>query len=293
MLPVVTDKPLPVSRRLRPRTPRKWLEVAGWYALCISLVAAFSGPFLWMVSSSLKPQNEIFDARVTLISPNMSLDTYREIFETTPFARWMLNSFIVSTSVTLVALLLHSMAGYALARLEFPGRRAMFTFTISTLMIPGTVILIPLALLVKALGWFNTYWALIIPAIPNAFGIFWLRQFFLGMPRDLEDAARIDGASRAGVFWYIALPLARPILASLAVFFFLANWDAYLWPLIVANNEEMRVVQVGITTFTKQYGTLWHFIMAASVISIVPTLLLFFVLQRHIVESVKMAGLKG
>jgi len=293
MLPGITHIPLSTLRRPRQKTPRRWMRTVAWYMLCIFLMAVFSGPFVWMVSSSLKPQNEIFNARIALISPNMSFATYRDIFETTPFARWMLNSFIVSTSVTLVALLLHSMAGYALARLQFPGRKTLFTLIISTLMIPSTVILIPLALLVKSFGWLNTYWALIIPAIPNAFGIFWLRQFFLGMPGDLEDAARIDGASRAGVFWHIALPLARPVLSSLAVFFFLANWDAYLWPLVVANKEEMRVVQVGITTFTKQYGTQWHYIMAASVVSIMPTLLLFFVLQRNIVESVKMTGLKG
>jgi multiple sugar transport system permease protein len=134
---------------------------------------------------------------------------------------------------------------------------------------------------------------LIIPAIPHAFGIFWLRQFFLGIPHELEDAARIDGASRIGVFFYVALPLAKPVLASLSVFFFLANWDAFLWPLIVANRPEMRMVQVGIQSFTGEHGNDWELIMAASVISILPTLALFFGLQRFIVESVKMTGLKG
>jgi len=193
----------------------------------------------------------------------------------------------------LVALLLHAMAGYALARLTFPGRNLIFVGIISTLMIPFYTILIPLSLLVKELGWFNTYLALIVPAIPHAFGIFWLRQFFLGIPGELEDAARIDGASRVGVFFRIALPLARPVLAALSVFFFLANWDSFLWPLIAANKQEMRVVQVGIQSFTGERGIAWHLIMAASVVAILPTLFLFFTLQRFIVQSAKLSGLKG
>jgi multiple sugar transport system permease protein len=160
-------------------------------------------------------------------------------------------------------------------------------------MIPFYTILIPLVLLVKWLGWLNTYWALIVPAIPHAFGIFWMRQFFLGMPAELEEAARVDGASRVRVFFAIALPLARPIMAALAVFFFLANWDAFLWPLVAANKEEMRVVQVGISSFVGEHGSAWNLIMAGSTIAILPTLILFFSLQRFIVRSVKMTGLKG
>jgi multiple sugar transport system permease protein len=185
------------------------------------------------------------------------------------------------------------MAGYALARLDFPGKRIIFVGIIATLMIPFYTILIPLVILVRELGWINTYWALIIPAIPHAFGIFWLRQFFLGVPRELEEAARIDGASRIGVFFRVALPLARPVLAALSVFFFLANWDTFLWPLVVANQPDMRMVQVGIQAFTGEHGTAWELIMAASVVAILPTLFLFFGLQRFIVASVKMTGLKG
>ncbi len=275
------------------KSPRHYLGVGSWYTIAIILGIVFAGPFVWMLSSSLKPANEIFVTPPILISPNASIKNFQEVFRQTPFERYMFNSFLVATTVTVTALLLHSMAGYALARLEFPGRRLIFLGIISTLMIPFYTILIPLALLVKQLGWLNTYWALIIPAIPHAFGIFWLRQFFLGIPQDLEDAARIDGASRIAVFFRIALPLARPVMAALAVFFFLANWDSFLWPLIAANKQEMRMVQVGIQTFTGEHGNAWEQIMAASVIAIIPTLLLFFTLQRFIVESVKMTGLKG
>ena len=270
-----------------------YIGTAVYYVICVVLAVIFAGPFVWMVSSSLKPPNEIFSNPPILISPNFSLDNYFEVFRQAPFERYMFNSFFVATTVTVVALLLHSMAGYALARLEFPGKRVLFILIISTLMIPFYTFLIPLALLVRELGWINTYWALIIPAIPHAFGIFWLRQFFLGLPQELEDAARIDGASRIGVFFYVALPLAKPVLAALAVFFFLANWDSFLWPLVATNRPEMRMVQVGIQSFTGEHGNAWQLIMAASVIAILPTLLLFFGLQRFIVESVKMTGLKG
>ncbi|MCZ7544671.1 MAG: carbohydrate ABC transporter permease [Anaerolineae bacterium] len=275
------------------KSPMQLLGTGLYYAVALLLAVVFAGPFVWMVSSSLKPANEIFSNPPILVSDNFSLDNYESVFEKAPFERYMLNSFIVATSVTVAALLLHSMAGYALARLEFPGRRVLFMLIISTLMIPFYTILIPLALLVRELGWINTYWALIIPAIPHAFGIFWFRQFFLGLPSELEDAARIDGASRIGVFFRIALPMARPVAAAMAVFFFLANWDAFLWPLIATTRQEMRVVQVGIQSFTGEHGNAWEEIMAASVIAILPTLILFFALQRFIVDSVKMSGLKG
>lgn len=275
------------------KTPTQLLHSSLYYFICILLAIVFAGPFVWMLSSSLKPANEIFARPPTLISPNASLLNYQEVFRQAPFDRYMFNSFFVATTVTLVALLLHAMAGYALARLDFPGKRIIFIGIIATLMIPFYTILIPLALLIRDLGWINTYLALIVPAIPHAFGIFWLRQFFLGMPSELEDAARIDGAGRIGIFFRIALPLARPVLAALAVFFFLANWDAFLWPLVAANAPEMRMVQVGIQSFTGEHGNAWELIMAASVIAVLPTLALFFGLQRFIVASVKLTGLKG
>jgi multiple sugar transport system permease protein len=273
--------------------PRRVISDAIYYIICMVLAVIFAGPFLWMLSSSLKPSDEIFARPPVLVSPNASFENYPEVFRQAPFERYLFNSFFVASTVTVVALILHAMAGYALARLEFPGKRFIFMGIISTLMIPFYTILIPLALLVRELGWINTYWALIIPAIPHAFGIFWLRQFFLGIPNELEEAARLDGASRIGVFYHVALPLARPVLAALAIFFFLANWDAFLWPLVAANRPDMRVVQVGIQSFTGEHGSAWELIMAASVIAVLPTLILFFALQRFIVASVKMSGLKG
>ncbi|MBV9674025.1 MAG: carbohydrate ABC transporter permease [Verrucomicrobia bacterium] len=271
----------------------KAASVGLWYALATLLALVFAVPFIWMLTSALKPASEIFVNPPTPFSSHYTLSNFTRVFQQAPFGRYLLNSFIVSVAVTAAGLVCHSMSGYALARLDFPGRNLVFVGILSTLMVPFYTILIPLAILVRQLGWINTYWALIIPAIPHAFGIFWLRQFFLGIPRDLEDAARIDGATRIGIFLHIALPLARPILAALAVFFFLANWDAFLWPLIATSRPEMRVVQVGIQTYTGEHGNAWELIMAASVVAILPTLILFFILQRFIVASARMAGLKG
>jgi multiple sugar transport system permease protein len=264
-----------------------------YYGLLLLFALIFAFPFVWMVSSAFKLPDEIFLYPPALVPSTITVDNFRDVFDEAPFARYMWNTFFVATTVTLVALLLHSMCGYSLARLRFPGRDLIFVGILSTLMIPFYTILIPLTLLVKSLGWLNTYWALIVPAIPHAFGIFWMRQFFLGMPGELEEAARVDGASRVRVFFSIALPLARPVLAALAVFFFLANWDSFLWPLVAANKDSMRMVQVGISSFVGEHGSAWHLIMAGSVVAVLPTLILFFSLQRFIVRSIKMTGLKG
>jgi len=189
-------------------------------------------------------------------------------------------------------LLFHSMAAYSLARLRFPGRGLLFVAIISTLMITFPVILVPLFLLVKQLGWVNTYWALIIPNIFNASGIFLMRQFYLGIPRELEEAAIIDGASLVRVYYAIILPLARPIIAALSIFFFLANWNFFLWPLVVTTDPNLEVLQVGLATLSGQYNTQWNLILAASLVAALPILALFIFFQRFIVESVKMSGLK-
>ena len=193
------------------RKPASYFGSTGvWYFFAILCALIFAIPFLWMLSSALKPAAEVFVNPPILISPHASLDNFMKVFQQAPFGRYMFNSFFVSSIVTLAGLIFHSMSGYALARLDFPGKSIIFIGIISTLMIPFYTILIPLAIMMRQFGWINTYGALIIPAIPHAFGIFWLRQFFLGIPRDLENSARIDGASRIGVFLHIALPLAKP-----------------------------------------------------------------------------------
>jgi multiple sugar transport system permease protein len=218
---------------------------------------------------------------------------FSDVFDQVPFARYLLNSALVATVVTIVALLFHSMAAYSLARLRYPGRNVIFVAILSTLMVPFTVIVVPLFIIVDWLGWVDTYWGLIVPMIPHAFGIFLLRQFYLSLPRELEEAAIVDGASLMRVYWSIVLPLSRPILAALGIFFFLANWNNFLWPLVVTQSQDLWVVQLGIQQFTGEHGSQYQLIMAASTLAALPTLLLFFVLQKRLVEGIKLTGLKG
>ncbi len=285
--------PLPTERpRRRGRSVGRLLGTIGVYALCLLVALLTLIPLAWMILGSLKGPDEVVQYPPTFLPHTFMWSNYAEVFTTVPFARYILNTFIVATSVTLVALLFHAMSAYALARLKFRGRDALFLGIVATMMIPFSVTLIPTFILVKSLGWLDTYWALIIPAIPNAFGIFLLRQFYLGLPVELEEAARLDGATPAGIFWRIALPMSQPILATLATFFFLANWNGYLWPLIVTQNPDMRVTQVALAAFSGEHSTAWQLIMAGATVAALPGLLLYLFLQRYLIEGIKLSGLK-
>lgn len=283
----MTAEPIAATRRRRgPRRSGR----AGLTALVAvaSLVSVF--PVLWMVTSAFKTRDTVNDGR--LIPQDVTFDNFVYVFTEVPFARYLWNSFFISAVVTLVALLFHSMAAYALARLRFPGREAIFLTIFSTLLITAPVVLIPLFIVVKELGMLNSYAGLIIPAIFNAFGIFLLRQFYLGLPREIEEAAIVDGCSYWRVYWNVVLPMSRPILAALAVFFFLANWNAFAWPLVATTDEDLTVVQLGIASFQTQYASNWNYILAAATVAALPMLALFFTFQRQIVESIKTSGLK-
>lgn len=247
-------------------------------------------PLLWMVSSSFKGPDEVNS--INLIPTDPTLSNFAYVFTEVPFLRYMLNSFFVAGTVTVVALFFHTMAAYALARLRFPGRDLIFFAIFSTLLVALPIILVPLFILVRELGMINNYAGLIIPAIFNAFGIFLLRQFYIGMPRELEDAAFVDGCGYWGVYRHVILPLSRPILAALTVFFFLANWNSFLWPLTITTNENLWMIQVAIASFQTQYAGAWNYIMAAATVAAIPTMALFFVFQRQLVESIKTSGFK-
>lgn len=286
--------PAPTRSRPRSRKPRRTLvDRLILYVLATFALVFFAGPLLWMLSSALKSQPEVLASPPVLVPEQLQWGNFVEVFEQVPFARYMLNSAFVATTVTLVSLLFHSMAAYSLARLDYPGRNIIFIAILSTLMIPFTVIVIPLFIVVDFFGWVDTYWGLIVPMIPHAFGIFLLRQFYLGLPRDLEEAAIVDGASLVKVYTRIVLPLSRPIMAALGIFFFLANWNNFLWPLIVTHDRDLYVVQLGMQQFSGERGTQYQLIMAASTVAVLPTLILFFVLQRRLIEGIKLTGLKG
>jgi multiple sugar transport system permease protein len=280
-------------RRATRARRRRWGDRLVLYALALIAFVFLAGPLLWMVSSSLKPRADVLANPPTLLPETFRWDNYTDVFDQVPFARYLLNSLVVASVVTVVALLLHSMAAYSLARLHYPGRNFIFVAILSTLMVPFTAIVVPLFIIVDWLGWVDTYQGLIVPMIPHAFGIFLLRQFYLSVPRELEEAAIVDGASLVRVYWHIILPLSRPVLAALGIFFFLANWNNFLWPLIVTQSSDLWVVQLGVQQFTGQHGNQYNLIMAASTVAALPTLILFFVLQRRLVEGIKLTGLKG
>jgi multiple sugar transport system permease protein len=274
----------------RSRALRLNVSRIGLFLLTAVLAILVIFPLLWMLSSSFKGPSEVMD--MSLIPAHPTLDNFIYVFTQVPFLRYMLNSFIVAATVTLGALLFHSMAAYALSWLRFPGRDVIFLGIFATFLVSLPVILVPLFILVKMLGLLNNFGGLIIPALFNAFGIFLLRQFYLSIPKELGEAAILDGCNHWQVYWRLIIPLSKPILAALAVFFFLANWNSFLWPLTITNDQSLWMVQIGIANFQTQYAGSWNYILAASTIAALPTLLLFFFFQRQLVTSIKTSGFK-
>ena len=258
------------------------------YALAFITVA----PFLWMVLTSFKELPDILTYPPRWIPERFMLDNFRSAFEAAPFTRYYFNSLFVAITVTLGQLMTCSLAAYAFARLQFRGREVLFYLFLGTMMIPGQVIMIPSFMVLYWLGWIDTYYALIVPGLASAFGTFLLRQFFLTIPRDLEDAASIDGCSRFGVLWRIILPLSRPALATLAVFTFMGVFNDFLWALIVVSSDEMKTVQLGLAIFRDRYQTDWGQLMAASVTATLPILMVFFFAQKYFIKGITLSGLK-
>lgn len=272
---------------------RKGLDFAGALRLALAAVLALIQlfPLLWMVSGAFKSSEEARGA--SLIPTQPTFDNITAVFTRIPYTKYLLNSLVTSVIVTLLLVFFGSMAAYALARLKFRGREPLFAVIFSTLMVAMPVILVPLFMVVAELGLVNSYAGLILPVAFTAFPIFLMRQFYLQFPRELEEAADLDGCGYLRRFVRVVLPLSRSMLAALAVTTFLSTWNSFLWPLTVAKDADLWVVQVGMSQFQNQYGGDWSLIMAGSLIAAVPTLLLFLILQRHIVESVKASGLKG
>ena len=247
-------------------------------------------PLLYMLSMSLKDSSDVFGTNLVPAHPTLANFVY--VFTQVDFLRYLWNSFFVSAVVTVVALLFHSMAGYALARLRFPGRDAIFLAMFATFLISQPVIIVPLFILARTLHLLDSYAGLIIPSTFNAFGIFLLRQFYLAVPRELEEAALIDGAGYFRIWWSIIVPLSRPIFSALAILFFLANWNSFLWPLTIISNQDLWMVQVAIASFRQQYNGSWSYIMAASTVVALPTIVMFIIFQKRIIESIKTSGIK-
>ncbi len=256
----------------------------------VSLIIIF--PVFWMYASSFKPYREIFAYPPTLLPVNFTFQNILSSLLEHRFLRFMGNSLYVALAVTIVAIIFHAMAAYAFARLQFPFRDSIFMILVSTMIIPIYSILIPRYILVNQFGWIDTYAGLIIPAIPHSFGIFALRQFFMGIPFELEEAARIDGASRIRIFLSVIIPLSKTILTTLSVIFFMVNWDAFVWPLVVAVSENLKLIQVGLAGFMDLQTPQWQLLIASASLAATPNLLIFLLAQRYVVQGIKTTGLK-
>jgi len=262
----------------------------GVRALAAYALAAFTvSPMLWVFVTVFKPDDEVFSAR---LPSRITFANLAYVLTEMPLPRYLFNSALVSVTVTVVALLFHSMAAYALARLRFPGRNLIFSAILATLLVSLPAILVPLFIVVRELDMLDSYAGLIVPSIFHAFGIFLLRQHYLDFPRELEEAAELDGCGYFRIYWSIVLPLSRPMLASLGVLFFLANWNAFLWPLTMTRDPDLRVIQVGIAGLQGQYSSSWNYVLAASLIAAIPTMVVFFLGQRWLVDAMKTTGLK-
>jgi len=263
-------------------------------------------PFAWSLSTSFKPDTQIFTSPIQWIPTSFTFDHYKAAFNTVPFARYFLNSFIIAIAGVATNLLLGSLAGFSFALLRFPGRQILFRTLLASMMIPGVVTLIPTYIILRSfplfggnnilgqggIGLLNNFLALILPGAAGAFAVFMMRQFFLTLPSELGEAARIDGASEFRIFWQVYLPLCKPALATLAIFTFQAGWNAFLFPLIVLNNPDLSTVQMGLAAFSYNYETDYGPLMAASVVSTLPTILLYIYAQRYFTQGIAFTGSK-
>jgi multiple sugar transport system permease protein len=285
-----------LNRRLRPWSLR--LDEIPVWLLGLALAMVWVMPFIWMVSTSFKYPADVMSVDIEWVPRRATIGNYVKMFANYPVLRWILNSLIVVGISTALCVLSGAMAGYALARLRFPGRNALFLLYVSALMVPIEVYVVPLLLGIIKIGWANTYQALILPTVGNVFSVFIFRQFFLNFPSDLEDAAKIDGASHGLIFWKIALPLARAPLIAATVIVFTLNWNNFLWPLLVTFDESMKTLPVGIAAFTPVTGTrtqLEGFALAMAGVTLLslPSIALFAFLQKYFVQGLRSGAVRG
>lgn len=281
------------ARPAVPRARRRRILGTGW-ALAVGIAAALIiiFPLVWMVATSIKPESQIISAHPGLFSATVTGSNYTQAWHAIDFPRLFMNTIIFAGGVTLLSLTFDSLTAYALARLDFPGKNVIFVLILITLMLPFQVNLVPLFLLLTKIHWVNTYQGLILPRATNAFGIFFLRQFFLSIPKELEDAARVDGASDFKIYRSIVLRMSVPALLTLGLFHFMYNWNDLLWPLIVSTNSSMYTLSSGLALFLGQHVIQYGLIMAGSVLAIVPMVIAFLLIQRRFVESIATSGLR-
>lgn len=286
-------------------TPFRGLTVTEWllrivrqialYGCLVAIGVTMVLPLVWMVSTSLKQPQSVFSLVPQWIPNPVDWTNYVKIWQVVPFFRFFLNSVFVALCVTAGHVLASACAAYAFARLKFPGRDALFFAYIATMMIPGSVTIIPVFIIMKLFGWVDTYRALIIPGMFSAFGTFLLRQFFLTISQDVEDAAKIDGASTLRIFWRIILPMSKPALAALTTATFMGNWQSFMWPLLVVDSVEKKTLPIGLAYFQELYqyaNPNWPLLMAGSLVAMLPIVLLFLFNQRFFISGIRLTGVQ-
>lgn len=282
----------PSLSRKRPLPLALAVRLLVYAALILGAIAVIT-PFIYMISTALKTVNDVFIVPVQWIPSTLHWNNFVDGWNAQPFGRYFFNSVFVATCVTLLNLLTCSLAGYSFAKFRYLGKNVFFSFVLMTLMVPYVSMVVPLFLVVKDLGWVDSYAGLIIPAGTSAFGIFLLRQHMLAIPDELLSAARIDGAGELRIFWQIVVPLSRTALSALAIFIFTSNWDSFLWPLLVVQSDSLRTLPLGIAAFNSSYSTNYPELMAVALLAMLPVLILFLALQRNFIEAMTLSGVKG
>lgn len=274
--------------------PSAFLTSFWTYLLLGTIALAMLLPLIWLISTAFKsPTEDIFQFPPQFIPQQPTFQNFVKVWQTNPFGQYLFNSLLVAVLTVGLNLLFCSLAAYPLARLQFRGREVIFSLIVSTILIPFQIVMIPLYILAVQLGLRNTYLGLIFPAIASAFGIFLLRQAFQGVPKELEEAARMDGCSELGIWWFVMLPSIRPALVTLAIFVFIGSWSDFLWPLILLDRPEYYTLPLGVAKLAGAFSLDWRLIAAGSVISVAPILLFFGLMQRYIVPSETGSGVKG
>ncbi len=282
-----------MTTKARSRRVALALDIVNHGALAL-VALLFLFPFFWMVSNAVRSNAEVMAIPVRILPTEFQWDNFQKTWSELPFGRFFLNSMVVAGSVTVITVVVSSLAGYAFARLKFPGRDALLLGYVGTLMVPSIMLIIPLFLIVNSLGMVNTFQGVILPVAFGTFGAFLLRQFFLSIPDSLEEAALIDGASRLRILVSIIIPLSMPAIGLLSLFTFIAQWNNFLWPLIVMTGQENATLPVGLTHFQTQQGTQWNYIMAGAALSMLPGIVLAILLQKLIYNSIALnAGMGG
>ncbi len=286
----VVQDPIAVTQRVgRPRSDRAG-QILTYLLLTLGAVVMVV-PFIWMVSTSLKPGSEIL--KYTFLPQELTFENYRQVLFDTRFPTWYINSTIVAIISTVSVVFFDSLAGYTFAKFNFPLKNVWFILILSTLMVPTEMLIIPWFQMAVNYGWNDTFWGIAFPGVITAAGLFLMRQFMMGVPDELIDAARIDGVWEFGIFYRIAVPLVKPAIAALAIFNFLGNWNAYIWPLIVASTQTKFTLPVGLAFFSGESGSDWELIMTGATLATIPLLLIFIIFQRQIIRGIALTGLKG